>query len=168
MLCRTPRTVAELCVLALILLAERGISQEDGAEALPVGKLSSEEPATANTELSSPVADGNDDEDPFACPEGQHFEPHIGCTKGPRRYSVSYDLRILAMALATLIGVGVPCLVFIGLCFLLSDKDEEEVEAEDDDDIEAKANDEDHKDTRVSGDTVTFDVQDSQHKLSVE
>ena len=54
-------------------------------------------------------------------------------------------------ALATLIGVGVPCLVFIGLCFLLSDKDEEEAEAEDDDDIEAKGNDEDHKDTMVSG-----------------
>jgi len=164
MLCHTRCTVAEMCVLALILLAERAVSQEDSADTPAGGDLSTRDPPATDTGLAPP----EDADDPFPCPEGQHFEPHVGCTKGPRRYSVSYDLRVLAMALATVIGVGVPCLVFIGLCFLLANKIKEEGEEDEEDDVEAKGNTEDRKDAVISGDMVTFDVNDSQHKISVE
>jgi len=118
----------------LLLFFHGGVSKKQKTEIAPSADgASSEKDETEQVNLVSEWSSGV-----FDCKEGYHFEPHIGCTTDEEKGSVSHETRALVMALAMIFGVGVPCLVFVGLCALW---DVRKMEREGENDFEAKSKD---------------------------
>lgn len=127
---------AQLCLLTLLLFVHVGVSQKENSEGPVSGAGASSEEPSGNKEEKKVTLAKEDRSSRFDCEEGYHFEPHIGCTVDPKEDSVSSETRVLVMVLAIIFGVGVPCLVLVGLCILW---DLRKAEKETENDIEAKS-----------------------------
>jgi len=128
----------------LLLFVHAGVSQKRKSEGPVSGAGASSEEPSGDEEDKEVTLAKEERSSRFDCEEGYHFEPHIGCTMDPEEDSVSSETRVLVMVLAIIFGVGVPCLVLVGLCILW---DLRRTEKETENDIEttsekSKGNDE--------------------------